>query len=135
MSIIIIIIKLTTAHYEIWVWVIFYRLCSVTFSAYKVLVTVVLVINYNISVLFFAADIEDTEKNADKYDESVDEDNFTPFSKHISVIDNTQVSAVDRGFKPQSGQTKDYKIGICCFSAQHAALRRKSKDLVGSESG
>ena len=26
-------------------------------------------------------------------------------------------SAVDRGFKPQSGQTKDYKIGICCFSA------------------
>ena len=28
----------------------------------------------------------------------------------------------------QSGQTKDYKIGICCFSAKHAALRRKSKD-------
>ena len=27
-----------------------------------------------------------------------------------------------------SGQTKDYKIGICCFSAKHAALRRKSKD-------
>jgi len=25
------------------------------------------------------------------------------------------------------GQTKDYKIGICCFSAKHAALRRKSK--------
>ena len=37
-------------------------------------------------------------------------------------------SAVDRGFEPQSGQTKDYKIGICCFSAKHAALRRKSKD-------
>jgi hypothetical protein len=36
-------------------------------------------------------------------------------------------SAVDRGFEPQSGQTKDYKIGICCFSAKHAALRRKSK--------
>jgi len=27
----------------------------------------------------------------------------------------------------RSGQTKDYKIGICCFSAKHAALRRKSK--------
>ena len=27
------------------------------------------------------------------------------------------MSAVDRGFKPRSGQTKDYKIGICCFSA------------------
>ena len=37
-------------------------------------------------------------------------------------------SAVDRGFKPRSGQTKDYKIGICCFPAKHAALRRKSKD-------
>jgi hypothetical protein len=37
-------------------------------------------------------------------------------------------SAVDRGFEPWSGQTKDDKIGICCFSAKHAALRRKSKD-------
>jgi hypothetical protein len=37
-------------------------------------------------------------------------------------------SAVDRGFEPRSGQTKDYKIGICCFSAKHAALRRESKD-------
>ena len=35
---------------------------------------------------------------------------------------------VDQG--PQSGQTKDYKIGICCFSAKHAALRRKSKDWL-----
>ena len=26
-------------------------------------------------------------------------------------------SEVDHGFEPQSGQTKDYKIGICCFSA------------------
>ena len=24
-------------------------------------------------------------------------------------------------------QTKDYKIGICCFSAKHAVLRRKNK--------
>jgi hypothetical protein len=36
-------------------------------------------------------------------------------------------SAVDRGFWPRSGQTKDYTIGICCFSAKHAALRRNSK--------
>ena len=34
---------------------------------------------------------------------------------------------VDRGFEPRSGQTKDYAIGICCFSSKHAALRRKSK--------
>ena len=39
-------------------------------------------------------------------------------------------SAVDRGFEPRSGQTKDYKISICCFSAKHAALRRKSKDWL-----
>jgi hypothetical protein len=35
-------------------------------------------------------------------------------------------SAVDRMFDPRSGKTKDCKIGICCFSAKHAALRRKS---------
>ena len=39
-------------------------------------------------------------------------------------------SAVDREFEPRSGQTKDYKIGICCFSAKHTALRRKSKDWL-----
>ena len=39
-------------------------------------------------------------------------------------------SAVDRGFEPWSGQTKDYKIGICCFSAKRAALRRTNKDWL-----
>ena len=39
-------------------------------------------------------------------------------------------NAVDHGFEPRSSQTKDYKIGICCFSAKHAALRRKSKDWL-----
>ena len=39
-------------------------------------------------------------------------------------------SAVDRGFEPRSAQTKDYKIGICCFSAKHTSLRRKSKDWL-----
>ena len=32
-------------------------------------------------------------------------------------------SVVDRGFEALSGQTTDYKIDICCFSAKHAALR------------
>ena len=36
--------------------------------------------------------------------------------------------AVDRGFESRSGQTNNYKIGMSCFSAKHAALRRKSKD-------
>jgi hypothetical protein len=39
-------------------------------------------------------------------------------------------SVVDPGFEPRSGQTKDNKIGICCFSAKHVALRRKSKDRL-----
>jgi hypothetical protein len=47
---------------------------------------------------------------------------------HTNGISGVMVSAVNRGFEPRSGQTKYYKIGICCFSAKHAALRRKSKD-------
>jgi hypothetical protein len=39
-------------------------------------------------------------------------------------------SAVDRGFEPQSGHTKDHAIGIYCFSAKHAALRKKSKNWL-----
>jgi hypothetical protein len=33
-------------------------------------------------------------------------------------------------FEPRAGKTKDYKIGICSFSAKHAAWRRKSKDWL-----
>jgi hypothetical protein len=39
-------------------------------------------------------------------------------------------SAVYRGFEPRSGQTKHYKIGICCFPDKHPVLRRKGKDWV-----
>jgi hypothetical protein len=49
----------------------------------------------------------------------------------VSVI---ALSALDRWFEPRSGQTEDYKIGICCFSTKYAALRRKCR-LVGLESG
>ena len=42
----------------------------------------------------------------------------------VSVLAST---VVDRGFEPRSGQTKDYEIGICCFSAKHACWR-KNKD-------
>ena len=48
----------------------------------------------------------------------------------VSVIIS---SAEDLGFESLSGQTKDYKIGICCFSAKQAALRRKSKDLLAQD--
>ena len=50
---------------------------------------------------------------------------------HCGVMVSVLVSsAVDRGLESFSGQTKDYKIGICCFSAKHTALRRKSKDWL-----
>ena len=40
---------------------------------------------------------------------------------------------VDCGFESRSGKTKDYEIGIFCFSIKHAALRRKSKDWLGQK--
>ena len=39
-------------------------------------------------------------------------------------------SAVNRGFEPRSGQTKDYTIGICCVSTKFAAIRSKRKDWL-----
>ena len=39
-------------------------------------------------------------------------------------------SVVDRVFEPRSDQTKDYTIGVCCFSAKQEALERKSKDWL-----
>ena len=37
------------------------------------------------------------------------------------------LSVIDRGFEPRSGQAKDFKICICCFSAKQATLRKKGK--------
>jgi len=45
----------------------------------------------------------------------------------VSVLSS---NAGDRGFEPKLGQTKDYRIGICYFSAKHTALRRKIKDWL-----
>jgi hypothetical protein len=45
----------------------------------------------------------------------------------VSVL---ALSVVDRGFKPRSSHTKDYKISMCCFSAKHAALRRDEKPVL-----
>ena len=46
----------------------------------------------------------------------------------VSVL---ALSVVDSGFEPGRVKPKTiYNIGICCFSAKHAALRRKSKDWL-----
>ena len=39
-------------------------------------------------------------------------------------------SAIDCGYELRSCQTKEYQIGICCFSAKNAALKRKSIDWL-----
>jgi hypothetical protein len=46
------------------------------------------------------------------------------------VVSVLASSAVDRGFEPRSVQDIDYKIGICSLSANHAALRRNTKDWL-----
>ena len=49
---------------------------------------------------------------------------------------NYASSAVNREFEPRSDQTKDYKIGICCFSAEHmCSIKEKVPKLVDSVSG
>ena len=53
----------------------------------------------------------------------------------INRVDGVMVSmlvssAVDRGFEPRLSQTKDYRIGICWFSAKHASLRKNNNDWL-----
>ena len=55
------------------------------------------------------------------------------FLWNLNSIDNVMVcmlmqSVIDCGFKPRYGQIKDF--GSCCFSANHAAFRSKSKDRL-----
>ena len=40
----------------------------------------------------------------------------------MSVVSMLALSSVDHRFVHRSGQTKDYEICTCCFSAKHAAL-------------
>ena len=43
---------------------------------------------------------------------------------------NSISGVIDRGFEPLLGQTKDYEIGIGCFSYKHAVSSRNSKDWM-----
>jgi hypothetical protein len=57
---------------------------------------------------------------------------FIEDQSNAVLYDGSQPTAgtVVATFEPQSGQTKNCKIGICCFSAKHVALRRKSKNWL-----
>ena len=46
------------------------------------------------------------------------------------MVSMLALSVVDHGFKTRSVQTKDYKIGIYCFSAKHAAVKSNNKDWL-----
>ena len=55
---------------------------------------------------------------------------ITPYPQCNCVRVFTSIG-LDRGFESRSGQTKDTcAIDLCCFSANHAVLRRKSKDRL-----
>jgi hypothetical protein len=56
---------------------------------------------------------------------------MSPHSAWVSIASG----AVDPVFSSPSDQTKDYKIGNCCFSAEHPALIIKSKDLLARNQG
>jgi hypothetical protein len=46
------------------------------------------------------------------------------------MVSMLALSVVDCELEPRSDQTKDYKTGMCSFSAKHTALRRKGKDWL-----
>ena len=54
---------------------------------------------------------------------------LVPMNRIGDGMDSVLASCViDRGFEPLSGQTKEYKIGICCFSlSTRVSLKIKSK--------
>ena len=57
--------------------------------------------------------------------------NNYPAGLECTIIIILLASSVQyRGFEPRTGQTKDYKIDICCFFSTHTTLRRKSKDRL-----
>jgi hypothetical protein len=43
------------------------------------------------------------------------------------MVSMVATSAVDCGFESRSGQNKDCKIGICCFSAKHEGVGGKTE--------
>ena len=51
-------------------------------------------------------------------------------SKH-RMVSMQVLSVADRWFEPRSGKPRYYVIGMCWFSAKHAALKEKEQRMVG----
>jgi hypothetical protein len=45
----------------------------------------------------------------------------------VVMVGLLRSSALDCGFEHRSGQTKNNQIDMCCISAKHTALRKKTK--------
>ena len=50
----------------------------------------------------------------------------TPNRTGCVIVSVHTSGAVDGGFKPQSGQTKDYNINMCCLPVKQTALASNS---------
>jgi len=46
------------------------------------------------------------------------------------MVSVAALSVIYHCFMPRFGQTKDYTIRICCFSAKHAALKALNQNNV-----
>ena len=44
------------------------------------------------------------------------------------MVNMLALSLVDSGYESRYGQTTDFKMGICCFSANHAPFRSERTD-------
>ena len=49
------------------------------------------------------------------------------------MVSGLASGSVDCGFKSRSGQTKDYNIGIRCFSANLTVLRSENKACLARD--
>ena len=56
-------------------------------------------------------------------------------TKHGKFFKSLILCSLNNDLFPFSGQTKDYEIGICCYSAKACSIKGKELRLVGSESG
>jgi hypothetical protein len=59
-------------------------------------------------------------------------DNTTSTKNHVDslMVSLFDSNAVDGGFELQTGQTKDYKISMCCFFPNHVTIRRNDVRFV-----
>ena len=96
----------------------FYSLSYLWYSTFGTLITFVV----GLLVSFITGELTSDKTNS----------KALSLKNHISgvMVSLLASSTVGHGFKPRSGQTKDYQTDIFYFSAKHAALRSKNKDLL-----